>query len=110
MVSAYDNSKLSWSTIFFQSNILTSLDYRNAPSWLFSIYGLLGLANCIFLVLLFMWKKWAFFAYCGVVGIILMMDFVFSSYEILELLLSSALGLAGPSVLVGESSVQLRNS
>lgn len=84
---------------FFRPDILTLLDYRNAPSWLFSIYGLFGLANCIFVIFLFMWKKWAFFAYCGVAGIIVIMDFVFSSYGIFELLFSSALELGFPIVL-----------
>ena len=39
--------------------------YPNIPSWLFYIYGPLALANLVFTIFLFMWKRWAFFAFCG---------------------------------------------
>ncbi len=48
--------------------------YPNVPLWVWYIFGLLGLANSVFIIFLFMWKKWAFFAVCGTAIIAFIMD------------------------------------
>jgi len=63
------------------------------PSW--SIYALtiFGLLNVLFTIFLFMWKKWAFFAFCGSAGIIFVINLI------IGMGFSSILGLGGPIIL-----------
>jgi len=35
------------------------------PMWVHYLYGVITLLNFIFIIFLFMWKKWAFFALCA---------------------------------------------
>ena len=68
--------------------------YPNAPSWIWYIYGLLGLANVIFTVFLFMWKKWAFFALCGMAALTFILNLIIGLGIIYAIF-----GLAGPVIL-----------
>jgi hypothetical protein len=56
----------SFSAIFyFFLKGFVSFLLPNIPSGIWYVYGLVSLANIIFAIFLFMWKKWAFFAFCG---------------------------------------------
>ncbi len=74
-----------WLAIMLILNIITALSYLllNAsiasfypgiPLWIFYLYGLLSLANAVFVIFLFKWKKWAFFAICASAAIIFIMN------------------------------------
>jgi hypothetical protein len=39
--------------------------YTNATSWTWAVFEVIILANIVFIIFLFRWKKWAFFAFCG---------------------------------------------
>jgi len=54
------------------NSTFTSL-YPNTFPGIFSFFGILTFANVIFVIFLFNWKKWAFFAFCGVAVITLML-------------------------------------
>jgi len=61
--------------------------YPNAAPWMFYIYGLLALAVSVSACFLFMWKRWAFYVYCGV--------------AILSAILNLIIGLGAFSVFLG---------
>ena len=48
--------------------------YPNVAIWIWYIYGLVALANFILVIILFMWKKWPFFAFCGTTLIAFIMN------------------------------------
>lgn len=50
--------------------------YPHAPLVAWYIYGLLTLANFVFVIFLFMWKRWAFFACCGTTLIAFILNLV----------------------------------
>lgn len=56
------------------SSALVAAVYPNVAKWVWNIYGLLALANLIFIISLFMWKKWSFFALCGTTVIAFIMN------------------------------------
>lgn len=81
-------------TYLFSNSTFTSL-YPNTSPDIFYFLGVLKFANVIFLMFLFNWKKWAYFALCGVAGITLMVDlFVLNLGNI-----NSLFGLTGISIL-----------
>jgi len=63
-------------------------------AWENYVFLILGLLNLLFYILLFMWKKWAFFAYCGSASIIFVIGLAIN-----EDIISSILGLCGPVIL-----------
>lgn len=68
-----------WLIIMLLENANVALTYLGSgfitaristiPSWAIYILGIGALLNLIFTIYLFMWKKWAFFAFCGMAGI-----------------------------------------
>ncbi len=68
--------------------------YPNVPSWIFYIFGLVGLANFVFAIFLFMWKKWAFFAFCGSAVVVSIMNLVIGLG-----IIAVVFGLASPIIL-----------
>ena len=68
--------------------------YPNVALWVWHIYGLVGLANFVFIILLFMWKKWPFYAFCGSTVIAFIMNLAIGLG-----IVSAILGLAGPIIL-----------
>ena len=72
--------------------------YPNAPSWIWSIYGLLALANFVFVIFLFMWKKWPFFAFCGSAVAAFIMNLVIST-GVLMVIMSFVGLIMGPLIL-----------
>jgi hypothetical protein len=68
--------------------------YPNVALWVWYIYGLVSLANFIFIILLFMWKKWPFYAFCGSAVIAFIMNLAIGLG-----IVSAVLGLAGPIIL-----------
>jgi len=64
------------------------------PSWAIYVLGVGALLNVVFVIFLFMWKKWAFFALCGMAGIAFVINLV-SGMGIVP----SILGLAGVVIL-----------
>lgn len=86
------NTGATLTYLLWNSAIITA--FPNAPSWMFYIYGILCLANVIFAVFLFMWKKWAFFAFCGIAGIAFILNLIIGLG-----IVASIFGLAGPVIL-----------
>ncbi len=94
-----------WLVLMLIANALTALSYLlwnsaiivaypNAPSGIFYIYGILALANVAFTVFLFMWKKWAFFAFCGSASVIFILNLIIGLG-----ILAAIWGLAGIVIL-----------
>jgi len=94
-----------WLTIMLITNTGATLTYLpwnsskiaifpNVPSWIWYIYGIMGLANVVFTIFLFMWKKWAFFALCGIAPLWLILNLTVGSGIIV-----SIIGLAGLGIL-----------
>jgi hypothetical protein len=77
---------------FVFNNAIMSV-YPNIDPAAGYIFGLIGLANFVFTIFLFKWKKWAFFAFCGSAIISFIMNVFIVGF------LGSILGLMGPVVL-----------
>src|SRR3989338_3230910 len=78
--------------LFLNSSIASF--YPDVPSWIFYIYGFLGFANTVFVIFLFMWKKWPFFAFCGVAVIAFIMNLAIGLGFV-----TAIIGLLGPVIL-----------
>jgi len=77
---------------YLSSNSIFTSIYPNTSPGIFYFLGILTFANVIFLIFLFNWKKWAFFALCGVAIIAFMVDlfvlnlgFISSSFGLIEI-------------------------
>ena len=68
--------------------------YPNVALWILYIYGLVALANFVFVILLFMWKKWPFFAFCGTTIIAFIMNLAIGLG-----IFAAISGLIGPVIL-----------
>lgn len=79
---------LLWSGGFFNSLFPT------IPSWAVYVLVIATILNVIFAAFLFMWKKWAFFAFCGVAGITFMIKLVIGRG-----IVEAILGLLFPIIL-----------
>ena len=55
-------------------NSTVSAYYPNMPSNLFYLYGLISIADVVFLGYLFNWKKWGFYALCATAAAIFIMN------------------------------------
>jgi len=75
-------------------NKTISAGYPNIALWVWYIYGLLALANFVFLILLFRWKKWPFFAFCGITIVAFIMNLVIGLG-----IFAAISGLIGPIIL-----------
>ncbi|MEA3429934.1 MAG: hypothetical protein U9R08_01540 [Nanoarchaeota archaeon] len=75
-------------------NSTIASQYSNVPSWIFYIYGMLSLANLVFVIFLFKWKKWAFYAFCGSAIFAFIMN-LFIGVGIF----AAIVGLVGPVIL-----------
>ncbi len=94
-----------WLILILISNGITALSYLfgegfitsvlpTIPMWAIYSLGIFALLNLVFTIFLFMWKKWAFFAFCGSAGIILVINLVIGIGIVFALL-----GLIGPVIL-----------
>lgn len=54
--------------LLLSGGFITSL-FPTIPSWAVYVLEIATILNVIFATFLFMWKRWAFFAFCGVAGI-----------------------------------------
>ena len=77
---------------FLLHKTITSVHPNFAGLWYF--YCIFALANIVFVILLFMWKKWPFFAFCGSSIVALVMNLVIGLHTITVML-----GLLGPIIL-----------
>jgi len=68
--------------------------YPNVAMWVWYVYGSLSLAIFVFVILLFMWKKWPIFAFIGIEVIVFIMNLVIGLGIVV-----SVIGLAGPIIL-----------
>ena len=68
--------------------------YPNVALWVWYMYGLLTLENFVFVIFLFMWKKWPFFALCGMAMVAFILNLVIGLG-----ILDSILGFLGPLIL-----------
>ena len=90
-----------WLVIMLIANLISAFSYlvlssaiASAYPGIFYIYGLLSLANLAFVIFLFMWKRWPFYAFCGVAIISFIMNLAIGLG-----IANSLLGLAGPTIL-----------
>ena len=88
-----------WLVIMLIANTYTSYTFLKLASseigtWIYYAYSFVGLLNAIFAISLFMWKKWAFYAFCGssVLAIILNLTMNTGIFAIF-------FGIAGPTIL-----------
>ena len=86
------NAGTAFTYLIWNSSIIAM--YPNVPSWIWYIYGFLGLANVVFTIFLFMWKKWAFLAFCGMAALAFILNLIVGLG-----IISTILGLAGPVIL-----------
>jgi hypothetical protein len=61
--------------LLLNGGFFTSL-FPSIPSWAVYVLEIATILNVILATFLFMWKKWAFFAFCGVAGITFMIKLV----------------------------------
>ncbi|OGI66155.1 hypothetical protein A3A95_00360 [Candidatus Nomurabacteria bacterium RIFCSPLOWO2_01_FULL_39_18] len=67
--------------------------------WLIYVYVISGFVNVVFIVFLFRWKKWAFFAYFGSVVVVFILNVISGRIELISLPFSLPYALVGPAVL-----------
>jgi len=63
------------------------------PFWAVYLFGILSLLNIVIVIFLFKWKKWAFFASCGMSVIAFLINILIGTG------ITSILGLFGPVIL-----------
>lgn len=86
------NAGAALTYLMWNSSIIAT--YPNVSSWIWYIYGLLGLANVVFTLFLFMWKKWAFFAFCGTTVLAFVLNLIVGLG-----IIAAIFGLIGPVIL-----------
>jgi hypothetical protein len=86
------NAGAALTYLIWNSSIIAT--YPNVSSWIWYIYGLLGLANVVFTLFLFMWKKWAFFAFCGTTALAFVLNLIVGLG-----IIAAIFGLIGPVIL-----------
>lgn len=84
-------SSLFW--LLFFSPIISGV-YPNIPFWAPVLYEIFGLINILLVIFLFMWKKWAFYSFCGISLVLFFLNIYFIGFGI-----NVILGLVGPVVL-----------
>jgi hypothetical protein len=93
-----------WLVLMLIANFFTALAYLllnkmmvsvypNVALWIWYVFGVLAVANLVFVIFLFMWKKWPFFALCGMASIALIMNLAIGQG------IFTIFGLAGPIIL-----------
>jgi hypothetical protein len=82
--------------IYLLSGDKITAKFPNVPSWLIYTLGVGCLFNIVFIISIFRWKKWAFYACCVVAVIVF-----FVNVAIGLPVFNAVLGLAGPVVLYG---------
>ncbi|MBW2995668.1 hypothetical protein KY332_00035 [Candidatus Woesearchaeota archaeon] len=95
----------TWLILMLIFNGLTALSYLLlggflasvppiTPMWTNYFFGVFALLNFVFTIFLFMWKRWAFFAFCVNAVIIFVINLVIGIG-----IVSALLGLSGPVIL-----------
>ena len=74
----------SIANLFF-GNFAFQLD-PTLPIWTYVIFGLLGVCNVIFLIFLFMWKRWAFYGFLASTVIVFIINLYVGVQFILALM------------------------
>lgn len=75
-------------------NKLMVLMYPKVSLGVWYVYGFAALANVVFVIFLFLWKKWPFYAFCGITLLAFIMNLAIGLG-----ILSAILGLLGPIIL-----------
>ena len=94
-----------WLVFMLIANLFTALTYLvlnrtlssvypNVAPYIWYLYGSVTLANFVFVIFLFMWKKWPFFALCGTSIIAFIMNLAIGLG-----IFSAIFGLIGPIIL-----------
>lgn len=78
--------------LLLSGGFITSL-FPTIPSWAVYVLEIATILNVIFATFLFMWKRWAFFAFCGVGGITFTIKLVNGQ------IVSAIIGLLFPIIL-----------
>jgi hypothetical protein len=68
--------------------------YPNVSSWMWYLDGIIAIANVVFVIFLFMWKKWPFYGICALTIIVFILNII-AGFGII----SSIFGLLGPAIL-----------
>jgi len=68
------NSLIAMSYLFASGTITKSLP--NAPVWVFRVSGVVALANVVFAVALFRWRKWGFWGFVAVTVLALLLNLI----------------------------------
>ncbi len=80
--------------VYLVFNKTISLLYPKVALWVWYIYGVIGLAGFVFIIFLFLWKKWPFFAICGATILVSIIDLVIGFG-----VFAALFGLIGPLIL-----------
>ena len=87
------------SALFYLSGAESLKSVIILPFWIIFLLGLGSVANVIFTVYLFKWKKWAFFAFIGSAAVVFIIN-IHVKYNIgFEDMGSPLYGLLGPVIL-----------
>lgn len=78
--------------LFLLGSYITTM-FPAVPLWTIYVVGAGAILNIVFIIFLFGWKKWAFFAFCATSGIIFLINFLVGGG------IESVLGLIEPLVL-----------
>lgn len=78
-------------TYLFGSGFIAKV--LRTPVWIIYTLSIFSFLNVVFTIFLFMWKKWAFFAFCGSAIIVFVMNLITG------IGFSAILGLLGPLIL-----------
>jgi len=78
----------------FLGQAIISAFPKAIPFWIVYIFIILSFANLLFTIFLFMWKKWAFFAFCASAIIIFLINISIGLG-----IFTSILGLTGVIIL-----------
>ena len=88
-----------WLLIMLIANTYTGytflkLVFSEFGTWMYYAYSFVSLLNVVFIISLFMWKRWAFYAFCGssVLAIVLNLLMGLGMFAIF-------FGISGPIVL-----------
>lgn len=82
----------SAATYIFLGRAMT-LFYPTAPPYIFTVLALLSLVNVVITIFLFLWKKWAFYAFCGMAVIAFFLNIIMGLGP------WALMGFLGPAIL-----------
>ena len=92
-----------------QSQILQIQMLLNTPVWVFYVLILTVIFNIVFVIALFMWKKWGFWGFCATSGVSLAINLIYFSRGTVPILISVISGLLLVLILFGVLHIGKKN-